>query len=284
MVKKEKTSIDETKKEQQPIIQSKETETPDIIIPEVSDICNHTSLVIPYCKEQAQGKELLYALRSWQKHVRFGINIVVIGDREDWFNEEITFIEHQRVSDNPQVDIMEKLKLAISSPEVTTRFIWATDDIYVMKPISLAHIELPKVLGEINAEKFTGMYATNVDRTESLLKKTFLPALNYDTHTPVMFVKELLEAMFERFPELSSGGYLLASVYFNSQPYSTHPIRLDWKTDQVVLPIVSRTPDENKVLELLNQKIFLNNAESGYSPWLEAFLEKQFPESSDFEE
>lgn len=40
----------------------------------------HITVVIPYCREFAQGRELLYALRSWQENVRFGINVVVIGD------------------------------------------------------------------------------------------------------------------------------------------------------------------------------------------------------------
>ena len=36
---------------------------------------DHVTVVIPYCKEFAQGKELLFALRSWQKNVRFGMKI-----------------------------------------------------------------------------------------------------------------------------------------------------------------------------------------------------------------
>ena len=118
---------------------------------------DHVTVVIPYCKEFAQGKELLFALRSWQKNVRFGINVVVIGDREDWFSEEITFIEHNRVSDNAQVDTLAKLKVAMESPEVTGRFIWTNDDIYVMNPIDLAHVALPKVNGMLVPLRFKGL-------------------------------------------------------------------------------------------------------------------------------
>ncbi|MEL5895028.1 hypothetical protein AAE250_16235 [Bacteroides sp. GD17] len=244
---------------------------------------DHTTVVIPYCKEFAQGKELLFALRSWQKYVRFGINIVVIGDREDWFSEEITFIEHHRVSDNPQVDVMEKLLLAISSPDVTEHFIWSNDDIYLVNPISLVHIEIPKVVGKLDSDKFSGTYAANMMCTAGLLKEAKLPTLNYGTHTPCLFEKTSLTAMFERFPELQNGGYLLSSVYYNSVSYPVHPVFLNWPTDQVLLPIVSQTPSESKVLEFLERKVFLNNAVSGYSPWLESFLERLFPEQSDFE-
>ena len=257
---------------------------PEVVSQETVPVQSHVSVVIPYCKEFAQGKELLYALRSWQKNVRFGINIVVIGDREDWFSEEITFIEHQRVSDNPQIDTLAKLELAIASPEVTERFIWSNDDIYLMSAVSLAHIELPKVLGVLNPEKYSGVYATNMLRTAELLQGANLPVLNYGTHTPLLFEKSLLTAMLERFPMVRDGGYLFSSLYFNAQPYPTHPVVLNWRTDQVLLPIVSKAPDENKVMDLLEHKVFLNNAVSGYSSWLERFLDKQFPEPSDFEE
>lgn len=255
---------------------STETDSVKVVeTPAISKECNHISVVIPYCKELAQGKELLYALRSWEKHVRFGINMVVIGDREDWFSEDITFIEHQCISDNPQVDIAKKLQLALSSPEVTDCFIWTNDDIYLINPISLAHIELPKILGEL---------APN-ETTRSFLKKAYLPILNYNTHTPVIFNKELLNEMFSRFPELESEGFLIPTVYFNAiMPLKGYPIELDWKRDQFVLPIVSSNPDEKKVIELLVNKVFLNNAESGYSQWLEQFLERLFPEQSEFEQ
>lgn len=252
--------------------------------PKEVSVQDHITVVIPYCKEFAQGRELLFALRSWQHNVRFGINIVVIGDREDWFSDEITFIEHERISDNAQVDTLAKLRVAVESAEVTGRFIWTNDDIYVMNPISLAHIELPKVLGTLNSDKYKGLYAENMKRTKLLLEKNGLLCLNYGTHTPLLFDKGQLTAMFERFPELENGGYLFPSVYYNSLPYPTQPVYLDWKTDQVLLPVVSKQPDEKVVEEMLSRKVFMNNAVSGYSSWLEKFLEDCFPSPSDFEE
>lgn len=244
---------------------------------------DHTTVVIPYCKEFAQGKELLFALRSWYNNALFPANLVIIGDREDWFGEEVTVIEHQRTSDNPQIDTMEKLKLAIESSEVTERFIWTNDDIYLVNRVSLAHIEIPKVLGELNPSQFKGVYANNMSRTVMLLDKIGLPKLNYGTHTPVLFEKSKLMEMLERFPEAESG-VLFSSLYFNSQAFPAHPVVLNWKTDQFLLPVISQNPDEQKAKELLRRKVFLNNTVSGHSAWLEKFLEQMFPEPSIFEE
>lgn len=279
MATKKKTEV----KEPVPQVQE-ETAVPVQEVITTQRTQDHVTIVIPYCKEFAQGKELLFALRSWQKNVRFGINIVVIGDREDWFSDEITFIEHKRISDNAQVDTLAKLKIAMESPEVTGRFIWSNDDIYVMNPISYAHVELPKVIGLLQPEKFKGLYAENMRRTKELLEKHHLHILNYGTHTPMLLDKGQLIAMFERFPELEDDGYLFTSVYYNSLPWPVQPIYLNWPTDQVLLPVVSQKPDEKRVLDLLSRKVFMNNAVSGYSPWLEQFLEKVFPEPSDFEE
>lgn len=244
---------------------------------------DHTSVVIPYCKDFAQGRELLFALRSWYEKTCFPANLVIIGDREDWFSDEVSFIEHQRTSDNPQIDTMEKLKLAIESPEVTERFIWTNDDIYLVNRVSLAHIEIPKVLGDLNPKKFKGVYAENMSRTIMLLDKFGLPKQNYGTHTPVIFEKFKLAEMLERFPEAESG-VLFSSLYFNSQAFPAYPVVLDWETDQFLLPIISQKPNEEKAVELLQRKVFLNNTVSGHSSWLEKFLEQMFPEPSIFEE
>jgi hypothetical protein len=244
---------------------------------------DYTTVVIPYCKEFAQGRELLFALRSWYEKTCFPANLVIIGDREDWFGEEIFVIEHQRTSDNSQIDTMEKLKLAIESPEVTERFIWTNDDIYLVNRVSLAHIEIPKVLGDLNPKKFKGVYAENMSRTIMLLDKFGLPKLNYGTHTPVLFEKFKLVEMLERFPEAESG-VLFSSLYFNSQAFPAYPIVLDWETDQFLLPVISQKPNEERAIELLQRKVFLNNTVSGHSAWLEKFLEQMFPEPSIFEE
>ena len=244
---------------------------------------DHTTVVIPYCKEFAQGRELLFALRSWYNNALFPANLVIIGDREDWFGEEVSVIDHQLTSDNPHIDTMEKLKLSIESSEVTDRFIWTTDDIYLVNRVSLAHFEIPKVLGELNPSQFKGVYANNMSRTVMLLDKIGLPKLNYGTHTPVLYEKSKLMEMLERFPEAESG-VLLSSLFINSQAFPALPVVLNWKTDQFLLPVISQNPDEQKAKELLRRKVFLNNTVSGHSAWLEKFLEQMFPEPSIFEE
>lgn len=249
------------------------------VIPVKTD---HTSVVFPYCKEFAQGKELLYALRSWYKNCCFQANFVVIGDKEDWFSEEICFIECPRVSDNPSVDTYHKLKVALESDKVTDNFVWTNDDIYVLQPIDLSHIQLPKVIGLLDISKYRGFYRENMQRTIDCLKQLGAACQNYGTHTPVMFNKASWLGLIAKLDEQITQGMLYTSIYFNLQQPQVTAVTLDWRKDPFLLPVVSQNPSTEVVKSLL-PKMFLNNARSGYSPWLESFLDKEFPAKCLFE-
>lgn len=245
-----------------------------------------TTIVIPYAKDLAQGIELRMALRSIAKHIRTQVNVVIIGDREPWMVEDeliLTVIEHERSSDNPQIDVIEKLKLAIASPMVSDRFIWSNDDIYFVSPVTLADIEVLKAKETLNPSLFGGIYAANMQRTVDLLNNANLPIRNFATHTPVMYNKEMLVELFERFPELAAGGYLLSSVYFNYH-YPDHVAQeLNWPTDNWQVPVVKKEPNRVMFDAIIATKKWLNNAESGYSDFLRDTLLKLFPDASPFE-
>lgn len=241
-----------------------------------SDAC--ISVVIPYCKEYAQGNELLFAIRSWYKNARFPFHIFVIGDYEDWMDgENVTWIDCPRVSDIPSVDTLHKLHEILTYTAVTERFIWTNDDIYLMNPVSVPHIVLPKVLGPLNPKGYNGHYRAAMEHTIEMLTDAGLPLLNYGTHTPVMFKKSNLKALLPGDDVNAKTGVLFTTLYFNSVN-TAHPARLDWRTDPFLLPVVSKAPDEKVVDRMLRNKVFMNNARSGYSPWLESFLSRRFPD------
>ena len=245
-----------------------------------------TTIVIPYAKDLAQGIELRMALRSIAKHIRTQVNVVIIGDREPWMVEDeliLTVIEHERSSDNPQIDVIEKLKMAIASPMVSDRFIWSNDDIYFVSPVTLADIEVLKAKETLKPKLFGGIYAANMQRTVDLLTNANLPIRNFATHTPVIYNKEMMVELFERFPELAAGGYLLSSVYFNYH-YPDHVAQeLNWPTDNWQVPVVKKEPNRVMFDAIIAKKKWLNNAESGYSDFLRDTLLELFPDASPFE-
>ena len=77
---------------------------------------------------------------------------------------------------------------------MTGLFIWTNDDIYLMNPVGMDHIALPKVLGMLNPEAYNGHYRKAMQHTVEMLTESGMPTLNYGTHTPVVFEKQRLEA------------------------------------------------------------------------------------------
>jgi hypothetical protein len=230
------------------------------------------TVVIPYVKKLALGNELKLAIASWLTFFRTPCNIVVIGDEEEYLKDEedITVIAHVRTSDNPQVDLMEKLKLAIAAPEVTGRFIFAADDIYLASPVMLADIETLKTTGTVNEKSFTGVKAENYKRTANLLKISSYR--KFETNLPVVFEKEKWVELFEKYSELSEGGYFFTSVYFKHFFPDFVPIVLDWNKDVYLLPVHSSRPDDRVFRMFMRQKKFLTTAQNGFSPWLQNYL------------
>ena len=255
----------------------------ELLIKKQSD--ERIAVVIPYVRAYAQGKELKFALASLQMFLKAEFKVVIIGDREEWFSDEVIHIAHECCSENPQTDVLEKLKVAIASDEVSEKFIWSNDDIYLVSPVTMADLEVLKVKGLLNPKTFSGTYKENIERTIELLSSTeySYPKRDYATHMPVVYHKEFFVDLLEELPEILNGGYLLSSLYFNLG-YGDHvPIMLNWETDNWVLPVKSAKPDEKRFIDLIAKKKFLNNTPSGYSEFLEKWLEKKFPNKSIFE-
>lgn len=243
------------------------------------------TIVIPYLKSKAQGEELRYALRSIETHFRcLNYNVVVIGDHENWFDDDmIVHIDMPVISNNPQEDVINKIKEILLSDQVADKIIWTNDDIYFVSPVEPCDIQTLKIDGNLKDDGRSGVYSDNRRRTIELLKSKNLSVRNFATHTPVMYDKNKLIELFEAIPELNEGGYLFSSVYFNFHYPHHKPTQTDWKADNWSLRLISENPPLNVFNKLVVTKKFLNNAEQGYSTVLTDYLEKTFPESSKYE-
>jgi len=243
------------------------------------------TIVIPYLKTKAQGEELKFALRSIEVYFRYmNYNVVVIGDREEWFDEDmIIHIDAPVISNNPQEDVINKIKEILLSEDVSDNIIWTNDDIYFVSPVEPCDIQTLKIDGNLKDDGRTGIYSDNRRKTIDLLKSKKLPVRNFATHTPVMYEKNKLIELFEAIPELNEGGYLFSSVYFNFHYPHHKPAQTDWKEDNWSLRLISANPPLNVFNKLVATKKFLNNAEQGYSTVLTDYLKKTFTESSKYE-
>jgi len=245
------------------------------------------AIVIPYLKRKAQGKELLHAIRSIAKNFAHDdYMLVIIGDKEDWFGDEILHLDHTCIGDNPQADVIDKMKQILADERIPEGFIWSNDDIYFVAPTTLEDIQVLKVAGNLVDDGSVTLYNRNRIRTINLLKKHGCPIRNFATHMPVFFLKEKMVEVFEGIPEMNSQGLLMSSLYFNLQYPKAPVVTHDWKKDKWALRVVSKLATEEKkqaFRDLIKTKHFLNHSENGYSAILMDWIGRQFPEKSRFE-
>jgi|GEM_PF-869932 len=238
-------------------------------------------VVIPYKKDSAAGQELLYALRAWEENLP-GCQIVIVGDREDWFSDSIIVIDAPVQSDNPQIDVAYKMLLAIADHQVPERFIWSNDDIYPVTPLHPADLELLTSEGMLQAGKLSSVYGQNKSNTIEFLTSVNAPTHDYSTHTPFTFDKEDLARVIA-ISGATETGMLISSLYFNLVHPDVVPLRIDGGANGGYFCKIHRNdPPYNIMKAAFYNRKFVNVNNAGYQAAL-PILQEKFPDKSRFE-
>jgi len=245
------------------------------------------TVVIPYVKGPAQGNELLLTVRGWAKNFAENFNLVIVGDREPWMNDEVTVIECKRASDNPPVDVANKMMLAIESNLVTDKFIWSNDDQYLVSKCMLADFETLKCTGKLGEKYFgSNIYQDNKRKTFELLKKLGCSTWDYSSHTPFVFEKEKLKTLIEKY-SLTTSAYLIATLYYNYWFTGWVPYNVDTQTalfnDNFKVGVYRPNADLKKLKELIPVKKVVSNSQSGWTNMFEDVMKSVLHQKSRFE-
>lgn len=241
-------------------------------------------VVIPFLANKAKGKELLYAIRAWEKHLP-DVRIILVGDTLPGLSERVGHIPHKPVSDNPQIDVANKMAAAIASDLVPETFIWSNDDIYCVSDIQLADLLLLKAVpgGLVVEGPAEGIYRQNGQRTLKALKDAGITKpFDFAAHTPVVFEKGKLAETLATF-KCTKEGHLVSSLYFNTHFPSVRPVILD-NTGQgsVVASVFRENPNPKVMPTIFETQKWVNNNDKGWAA-VEPFLAKLFPTKSAFE-
>ena len=237
-------------------------------------------VVIPYKASEAQGDELMLAIRGWMTHFKEKFSIVVVGDVDELeFPEvsggciEIGVIPHECKTDNPPLDVVAKLLTVVSEFPEREGLIVTNDDIYPVRDFDVSVVKLLKVDGLLTDAKRCGeLYGINRGNTLKVLQKEGLPVFDYGCHLPVFYEVEKLISLIDKY-DLSKNAMLIGSLYFNLY-YSTHvPTRLDFDRDNLKV-IVGRKNADWKLLRsfIRDGKIFVNNSVEGWSEEMEKVI------------
>lgn len=245
------------------------------------------SIVIPYVKEFAQGNELHMAVRSWNKFFKEEFNLVVIGDREPWMNDQLTLIEHKRVGNNPPIDIAHKMELAIKSDKVSEKFVWSNDDQYLVGNVMLADLEFLKCTGLLkNKLLSTSQYHTNKKKTYDALMKQKAGIWDFSAHFPFVYEKKKLAELIEIF-NLKKESYLISTLYFNLFFPGFYPYNIETQQaleyDNLRAGVYRRDADLSRLKRLIPRKKVVGNSQAGWSKELQKIITEILPEKCRFE-
>ncbi len=254
-------------------------------------------LLVPYLKSEAAGEELKYALRTWDKNFDKKIRVLIVGDCEDWFADEVEhlpveihLIDEECGCDNPkkikdaQSDVAHKIFTAIAAGAVDGDFILTWDDVFLLGPTTLHDIIQPRTEGGFQtAGKSGGRYNMNARRTEKLLKSLGLPTVKYDTHTPVLMDAERTAAIIGKYRAMEQG-LLIKSLYFNT--YDPEPRGLltikGGAGGTILLSVYSENPPLGIVETALRRRKYLNCNSKGWRA-IKHLFETAYPDKSRFE-
>lgn len=175
-------------------------------------------IVIPLGKGSLwQDNEIRYALRSIEKNLKDYGKIYIIGRKPDWV-KNVEFIPQDDPHRCKELNIMEKVRTACLTPEISDLFLFSNDDIYFMHPQSIHEVGYyhSGPMEEYIVGKRLNGYLETMKRTMEMLKSRGLPTLYYDIHVPIPYAKKLFVEAVDQYKWNQKGSYTVKSVYCNT--------------------------------------------------------------------
>ncbi len=237
-------------------------------------------VVIPYKASEAQGNELMLAIRGWMKHFKENFRVVVVGDVEGLELPEVSggcleigVVSHECQTDNPPLDIVAKLLAVIEEYPDMENLILTNDDIYPVNDFDIIEVMLLKADGVLTDEKRCGqLYKVNREKTLKTLQAIGKPIHDYGSHLPMFYNVETLIKMIETY-NLTKEAMLISSLYFNTVYPSFIPFRLNMETDNLKVIVGRKNANLKLLREYIPRKIFVNNSTLGWSEEMEKVIE-----------
>jgi len=167
-----------------------------------------------------QHRELLYSLRSLEKHVAGVDQVFVVGAPPAWGSSGLALVpECDPYDHNKDANIIRKMLLTCRHSEISEPFLFVNDDHYFSQ--DCRSVEFPFYhKGEIRAAGTNREYNRRLANTRLILEERGLPTLNYDIHTPILIYREDLQEVFagRDWVDLDGPGVVMKSLYANSRP------------------------------------------------------------------
>lgn len=224
------------------------------------------TIVYCYIPGITNDESLILSLRSLRL-LDFDFEVVIAGSKPEWLSDEC------KVIDAPCEDKVDLLKLVIDSGLVSECFIWMPDNVHIISPVSIHDIAMLKKNGYLEPD------CKVRDNTIKALKDRNLATYNFCTNTPYFLSKDSFVRVFEEFNDRKE--YDFISLFYNFCAPLYTALNLDFRRDNICLPIISKDVNPESLKKYSADKKFIHN--SSLAPTVTDFLLKRFPTVSIYE-
>lgn len=224
------------------------------------------TIVIPYKDDILSGTELLFALRSIEKHLTGFTNLVIIGDKPEWYKGE--YVQAKDQNGRKQFNIYSKLLIACEHKSVSPNFIMWNDDHFLLKDIIVLQI-MNWYDGSLK-DNIKGNHGARYKETIANTLELIPEVLNHDIHTPCIYNKAIFYSLFmDRTDEIC-----IKSYYFNKTREFQQPMK-DFKINSIL--------SKEAIKELIKDKLFLSTSTNGMKKPMIEVLNELYPKKSKWE-
>lgn len=240
-------------------------------------------LVIPLGTESIwnDNDELRYALRSFQKNIPDLGRIIIVGEKPAWLNGVIHIPANDPFRHHKDANIIRKILLAIHQVEdLSDEFYWSCDDHLILRPATAKELR-PYFISELKNEPSEfwqgGVWKQGLFRTMEYLQVNGHTTYHYDSHIPMPVKKSKFREIMEQMVFKEHERYTINTLYFNQALRSHRHIGI--LKARFEMPYIHLVDVE----ALTYNRLYLAYNNQGLTPALKQFIQKQFPEKSQYE-
>lgn len=223
------------------------------------------TVCIPYKDEVHKGLELKYALRSIKKNLIGWDEIILIGDRPDWYRGTSYWFDY---NGEKEYRIYKRMLFACDLENVSDDFVMWHDDHYLLKLLHVNDIKYwyDHMLEEKAKLNFGNRHAARLRNTLEM----FPNGKHFDIHVPIIFNKQKLKEIEPQWKR----ELVLKSFYCNSYNIEGEQMEEARKIEGAFSKL--------EIRDKINGHLFFSTGQGICSPMVEIF-EELFPHKSKFE-
>lgn len=188
--------------------------------------------ILLYVSQNKGNEELRYAVRTWEKNLKFDKLYAVGGPTPDWFKPDIMQLNPMKYTKMRQC--YDNLIIALNDDRLSEDVILMMDDIFLLKPCGEWEINynrgtLQAQLDRLGfANRKGDSYLDMVNRTKLELEKKMSNPLSFEEHLPFRCNRKKLLKILEDYGPERMQHLLYRSIYGNIYKSPTE-FKLDLK-------------------------------------------------------